>query len=216
MTNSPVLCPLCGQTEGISLFHKDREREYHRCPRCQLVFVPEEYFLSAKEEKEEYETHENSPESEGYRKFLSRLFTPLNSRLAPKQSGLDFGSGPGPTLSLMFEESGHTMSLYDPFYAPDRAVLSLRYDFVTATEVVEHFYNPARDFSLLWLLVRPGGWLGIMTSFLVDSEKFAHWHYKRDKTHVCFYSVETMDWIASEWNASVVHLENGVTLFQKI
>jgi len=51
----------------------------------------------------------NSPDDPRYRAFLSRLFIPLNERIAPESCGLDFGSGPGPTLSVMFEEQGHTM-----------------------------------------------------------------------------------------------------------
>ena len=45
-----------------------------------------------------------------YRKFLSRMFKPMMERIEPDSYGLDFGSGPGPTLNLMFEEEGHTVS----------------------------------------------------------------------------------------------------------
>jgi hypothetical protein len=32
---------------------------------------------------------------------------------------------------------------------------------------------------------------------VIDAQRFAHWHYKNDLTHVCFYSAETFDYIAS-------------------
>ena len=47
----------------------------------------------------------------------------------------------------MFEEMGHTVALYDYFYANDPFVLHHLYDFITATEVVEHLHNPARHSS---------------------------------------------------------------------
>ena len=54
-----------------------------------------------------------------YREFLSRLEHPPNvPKLPAAAEGLDFGSGPGPTLSVMLEEQGYRMSLYDPFFAP--------------------------------------------------------------------------------------------------
>ena len=38
----------------------------------------------------------------------------------------------------MLEESGHRVALYDVFYVPDTLALAASYDFITATEVVEH------------------------------------------------------------------------------
>jgi len=32
-------------------------------------------------------------------------------KIAPISLGLDFGSGPGPTLSLMLEEQGHRVAI---------------------------------------------------------------------------------------------------------
>ena len=81
-------------------------------------------FLSPKEEKSEYDLHENSSDDPGYRRFLARLFDPVSHQLAPNSYGLDFGSGPGPTLSVMFEEAGHSMEIYDPFFAPETIVFS--------------------------------------------------------------------------------------------
>jgi hypothetical protein len=91
----------------------------------------------------------------------------------------------------MLGEAGHRVSLYDPFYQPDRAALSARYAFITATEVVEHLHRPGQELELLWSLLEPGGWLGIMTKLVIDREAFRHWHYKNDPTHVCFFSRTT-------------------------
>ena len=123
-------CPLCAVVDAES-FHEDRHRRYFRCRNCRLVFVPPRYFLSLEAEKAEYDLHQNSPADPGYRRFLNRLFEPLHARLAENSRGLDFGAGPGPTLSVMFEEVGHEVALFDAFYAPDHTVFEHTYDFIT-------------------------------------------------------------------------------------
>jgi len=177
--------------------------------------VPPSQFLSPEAERAEYDKHRNSPDDAGYRQFLSRLFTPLNARLSPASHGLDFGSGPGPTLSVMFEESGHRMSLFDPFFAPDKQTLTVQYDFITASEVFEHLHDPATEIARLWSILKPGGWLGIMTKLALDRAAFSRWHYKSDPTHVCFFSEETMAWMAVQWQAELQQFGKDVLLFHK-
>ena len=194
------LCPLCGDTR-VSPYHRDRRRDYLTCATCELVFVPPDQHLPAAEEKAYYDLHDNSPDDPGYRRFLLRLFTPLARRLAPGARGLDFGSGPGPTLSGMFEAAGHAVALYDPHYAPDRSVLSHRYDFITLSEVAEHLARPGRELDRLWARLEPGGWLAIMTKRVRDRQAFATWHYIADPTHVAFFSEATFRWLAARWSA---------------
>lgn len=161
--------------------------------------------LSASDEKAVYIRHDNNPEDPGYRRFLSRLAQPLAERLSPGSTGLDFGCGPGPALARMMEESGMKMSAYDPYFCPDTAVLAQRYDFITCTEVIEHLYYPAAVFRQLDSLLLPGGYLGVMTCFQTDDDRFANWHYRRDPTHVVFYRQATLQWIASHhgWHLDV-------------
>jgi hypothetical protein len=116
------VCPLCLNNHHGAHFFQDDRRDYLQCQDCQLIFALPEYFLSADEEKARYDTHQNSPQDPRYRQFLNRLFLPIQQQLPPHSSGLDFGSGPGPTLSVMFEEVGHHMAIYDRFYADDPTV----------------------------------------------------------------------------------------------
>lgn len=211
-TADPV-CPLC-RISKASPFYQD-SREYFRCPVCSLVFVLPRQFLTPEEEKSVYDHHENSSDDPRYRRFLSRLFVPLSQRLVPDSFGLDFGSGPGATLSVMFEEAGHSMKIYDPFYAPDVKPLQLHYDFITASEVVEHLHHPRRELDRLWSCLKPNGSLGIMTKRVIDQEAFSRWHYKNDPTHVCFFSIETFRWLAEHWCATLTVPENDVVLFAK-
>ncbi len=206
-------CTLCGAESAF--FHEDSARRYFRCQCCQLVIVDPGTLPTRDEEHAHYALHQNDPSDLRYRRFLNRLFEPVNTRLAANSRGLDFGSGPGPALSLMFAEAGHIMQIYDPFYAPDQSVLQCRYDFVTASEVVEHFHQPALEFARLWALLETGGWLGIMTKRLSDPDSFRTWHYKLDPTHVSFFSLETFRWLADHLQADWTVAGNDVVLFQR-
>ncbi|MGD8234107.1 class I SAM-dependent methyltransferase [Vibrio sp. TRT 1302] len=207
-------CPLCQSLE-IEHYYADKRREYLRCQQCELVFVNPDHRLDAKEEKAHYDLHENDPADEGYRRFLSRVSDPILERIEPSSHGIDFGCGPGPTLSLMLQEQGHTMSLYDIYYHPDAEVLSKTYDFMTATEVIEHLYQPNQVWQQWLNLVKPGGWIGLMTKMVIDVEAFASWHYKNDPTHVVFFSRNTFRYLAERDQLELEFIGNDVILLRK-
>lgn len=208
------LCPLCGSKDVCS-FCEDKKRTYLKCSYCMLVFVPKRYWLSFEEEKAEYDLHQNNARDLGYRRFLSRLCTPLLEKLDSKQKGLDFGCGPGPALSVLFKNQGHLMDLYDPIYHNDLSVFSNHYDFICATEVVEHLREPHKDFTALFAMLNRSGWLGIMTKRVIDESAFRQWHYIRDRTHICFYCRDTFEYLAQRFNANASFVASDVILFQK-
>ena len=208
------MCPLC-LSEQVRNFSTIEDKRYRRCDVCQLTFLSSEHFLDEDAELARYQLHENSPDDPRYREFLSRLSAHLIPKLPPAAEGLDFGSGPGPTLSVMLEEQGFRMNLYDPFFAPRPNALERTYDFITCTETVEHFYQPGEEFRRLDGLLRSGGWLGVMTEMLEPDADFARWWYHREPTHVCFYMRETMVWIAERHRWKVEFPRKNVTLFQK-
>jgi len=207
-------CPLCFSAQS-ALFHRDPQRDFHRCKQCALVFVPTANHLSADDEKGYYDLHQNSPHDTGYRTFLERLYKPLLQQLKPASQGLDFGSGPGPTLSLMLEEAGHSVELYDPFYAPSQTVFTRQYDFITSTEVVEHLKAPDFELNRLWALLKPRGVLAIMTKRVIDQTAFARWHYKNDPTHIVFFSEQTFHWLGKRWQVEPVFYGADVVFFNK-
>jgi 2-polyprenyl-3-methyl-5-hydroxy-6-metoxy-1,4-benzoquinol methylase len=179
------------------------------------VFAEPDQWLDGEAEKAVYDLHENNPEDEGYRRFLSRVYQPLNERIPANSTGLDFGCGPGPTLSVMFEESGHQVALYDVYYYPDNTPLTQQYDFVTSTEVIEHLYQPAVVWQQWLSLLKPGGWLGLMTKMVKSREAFGTWHYRHDPTHVCFYSRETFIYLAKRDGLALEFIANDVILLRK-
>lgn len=207
-------CPLC-HSEPIRQLAVIDSKTYWRCDMCYLTFLSSESYLCPDDERARYLLHENSPEDCRYRQFLSRLTDRLIPKLQPGAKGLDFGSGPGPTLSVMLEEAGFIMDIYDPYFAPDTTPLERTYDFITCTETVEHFYYPAKEFHRFDRLLRRGGWLGVMTEMLESDGEFGDWWYHREPTHVCFYKQETMAWIATQYRWRVEYPRKNVTLFCK-
>lgn len=212
--NQESHCPLCASNR-VREFHRDRRRDYLRCDHCALVFVPPEFHLSAAAEKAEYDLHCNETGDPGYRAFLGRLAGPLAARLDVGARGLDFGCGPGPALAAMLAERGFSVKLYDIFYYPDKTVLEQHYDFICATEVVEHLSEPGAVLERLWGLLKPGAYLGVMTKLVRDREAFARWHYKNDPTHICFFSEQTWRWWARNNGAVLERFDADVMLLQR-
>lgn len=190
-------------------------RTFFECPGCGVVYVDKSTLPSPESELERYREHINDATDERYLQFLSRVATPLTARLKPHSRGLDFGCGPSTALADLLSRSGHPMAVYDPFFFPSEGVLWEPYDFVVCTEVIEHFHDPKKDFSRLKDLVKPGGWLGLMTAFRKPWNQFPPWHYHRDPTHVVFYSPATLEWIAKQWGWSLEIPESGVALLQR-
>ncbi|WXU00868.1 MAG: hypothetical protein Ctma_1603 [Catillopecten margaritatus gill symbiont] len=205
-------CPLCCSYDLLP-YYQNKNAEYLRCKHCALVFVPVKYHLSNADEKLRYDTHENTPENIGYCAFLSQVFNPVIKHIKQGDKGLDFGCGPGPTLSLMFEEQGYSMDLFDKFYADNPEVFNRQYDFITATEVVEHLNKPRFELNRLLKLLKKGGVLAIMTQMITDKTEFSTWYYKNDRTHICFFSEKTMHYLANQWGVKVKFFDDNVVLF---
>lgn len=189
------ICPLCKGTDN-QFYHEDKRRQYLQCQSCQLVFVDPSQRLTPEQEKAIYDQHENDPGDQGYRRFLSRIAEPMDERLGSNQQGLDFGCGPGPALAQMMRERGHNVDLYDLYYYPHPEVLQKQYEFVMATEVIEHLYQPDEVWQQWLSLLKPGAYLGLMTKLVKDVEAFSTWHYKNDQTHVLFFSRATFEYLA--------------------
>ncbi|MGE0096784.1 MAG: class I SAM-dependent methyltransferase [Hydrogenophaga sp.] len=197
-------CPVCEGPDG-HLFQTVDGLAYARCPCCEATFLLPPHLPTPEAERAEYELHRNTADDIGYRAFLSRLAAPLIKRLAPGSQGLDFGCGPGPVLADLLREAGHQVVLYDPFFHADPAALNAQYEFITCTEVVEHFHHPAAEFRRLNGLLKPGGTLAVMTRLQTDDARFAQWHYRRDPTHVVFYRQATFEHLARthQWTCEV-------------
>jgi SAM-dependent methyltransferase len=211
----PAACPLCGAAAAVRPLVRAHGRDFLECGGCRLIHVPAEQRPTEAEERAHYASHRNEVYDPRYRGFLDRLALPLAERLAPGAEGLDFGCGPGPALARMLEERGFAMEVFDPFFAPHPEALRRDYDFVTCTETAEHFHHPGREFQRLDRLLRPGGWLGVMTEMPPDRPDLKRWRYARDPTHVAFYRSDTMRWIGGRFGWRPHFPAPNVVLFHK-
>ncbi len=209
-----VACPIC-DTRQSNTFFTDDDRQYYRCPCCDLIFVPTEYHLSDIEEKSRYDSHNNDSSDYRYRNFLNQLLVPLVHNIPVNSYGLDFGSGPGPTLSLMLQERGYKVDLYDKFYAQDETVFQNHYDFVTATEVFEHLSQPMKELRRLVEIIKEGGILAIMTELTTPKLDFKSWYYKNDPSHICFFSNKTFAYLAHHLGLKIVDFSNRAIILKK-
>ena len=206
------LCPLC--SNNAKLYYKDREDiHYYECKNCHAIFEDENDRPDSDAEKSRYEIHKNDVEDKNYQKFVSPITSSILRDFTPDAKGLDFGAGTGPVISKVLRESGYTITEYDPYFHNFPERLQQRYDYISSSEVIEHFYNPHKEFQLLKNLLKPEGKLYLMTDIYHESVDFASWYYKNDPTHVFFYHEKTFEWIQKEFGFSDVAVQGRLITF---
>ncbi len=195
-------CTLCESTANLFFTDATNSNNYFRCPNCDLTFLDPAKYLNSTDELARYELHDNNVESDTYKSYLSPLADWVKSHAPAGASGLDYGCGDGPLLAQMLEAEGYQITLFDPYFYPDHKFVNNQYDFIIAVETAEHFYSPAVEFKKLRTLLKANGGIGIVTALLNDSIDFKSWHYRRDPTHVCFYSQKTFNYLKTVLNFS--------------
>ncbi len=209
-----MICPIC-LGSNILPFKTIDKKNYFKCNFCSGLFVDSKHHLSSEEEKERYSLHNNTLYDPDYRIFLSKLYNPLVAELKKGSKGLDFGCGPGPALAEMFKEAGFCMDLYDPIFFPQKPSTYKKYDFITCTEVVEHFYDPFNEFIKIDGMLAKKGIFAVMTNFYDESINFENWYYRKDPTHVVFYTIQTLQYIAEEMSWKFETPSKNVVFFKK-
>src|SRR5690554_2633028 len=202
-------CPICS-SKSKEIFDPSKG-SYFSCETCNFIYKNREEIISIEKEKHIYDQHHNSIDQEGYVNFLyGFLHNALFPFIKETKRGLDFGSGPTPVLAEILQQyHGCFIDIYDLFYAPIKVYLNKKYDFITSTEVLEHLLDPMSYFNMFYDLLNDNGVLAIMTLFHPnDDEKFLDWHYRRDWSHVSFYSIETMEYIAEQTGFEVIYTNN--------
>jgi len=192
-----MICTLCGSTPKP--FSEVKGRKFLSCPSCNGILLNPIFFLSPEEEKKRYELHQNDVNDKGYQNFVSPIVEAIHSNYKSNDIGLDFGSGSGPIVKSLLAKIGYTIATYDPFFDPNHDVLRTKYNYIVCCEVMEHFYNPLREFTLLTSLLKKGGTLYCKTGLYQPNIDFDSWWYKNDPTHVFFYTKETLQWIKDKF-----------------
>lgn len=204
------VCPLCSYE--ATLFYQNTDN-YFKCAECHSIFVDTQKRPDMKAEKERYELHNDNVEDKGYQNFVSPMTLAIMSGHFKQSRGLDFGAGIAPIISKVMQDAGYTIEQYDPFFHNFAELLQKKYEYVACCEVVEHFYNPHKEFGLLKSLLEEGAKLYIMTDLYDESIDFAKWYYKNDMTHVFFYTKESFEWIQREFGFKSLQIEKRLVIF---
>ena len=115
----------------------------------------------------------------------------------------------------MLKECGYSVDLYDKFYAKNDIVFENKYDFITASEVVEHLRQPLVELSRLMGLLKSNGVLAIMTQILTPQIDFNQWYYKNDPSHIGFFSEKALSFLAENWQSELYVISERVVVFKK-
>ena len=205
-------CILCNSNETTT-YYLNIKHNFLQCDTCSTVFRDPENRVTAAAEKTRYLTHKNDVNNPGYQLFVQPILQAVQNKYDVDTSGLDFGAGTGPVITKLLSEKGYQLTLYDPFFHPNKSVLEAKYDYIVCCEVIEHFYNPIQEFILLNKLLKPGGTLFCMTDLWNDTlENFAKWYYKNDETHVVFYNEKNLDWIKEKAGFTSLEIKDRLVL----
>ncbi|MCK9255104.1 MAG: class I SAM-dependent methyltransferase [Bacteroidales bacterium] len=209
-----MFCPLCNSSD-IKDFCNINSKLYNNCLNCDLIFLDKTYYLNQKDEKKRYAFHQNNIEDKGYVDFLNQLIFPLKNFLKPKIQGLDFACGPEPVLANLMEKYDLKCDFYDPYFFP-KLDKNKTYEFITATECFEHFFEAKKEIELINSLLKPKSYLGIMTEFVTNKINFKNWYYIKDPTHVCFYSLKTFEYLSEKFGFEILYTDKKrVIIFYK-
>jgi hypothetical protein len=195
-----MICKLCN-SQTVELFGNDTKREYYRCAECELVFVPEMYYLSYVDEKARYDLHENSVNNSGYVKYLNELVTIIKEQYHTRSSIIDFGSGKNAVLSALLRMEGFECSAFDPLYGYSIDFSIDKFDVVVMCEVIEHLRDLHKDLLSIRDILKKQTSIIIRTQLYPHKTEFLKWWYIQDQTHINFFSEKTV-----EYTAYLLHL----------
>ncbi|WP_109298761.1 class I SAM-dependent methyltransferase [Aquimarina sp. AU474] len=206
-------CSLCASE--VEEFSEIQARKYFNCTVCKGISLDPNNFLSAKDEKNRYQLHDNDINDSGYQKFALPIVNSVLEVFDPNHNGLDFGSGSGPVITSLLRKEGYKITTYDPFFDPNTNALKTTYDYIVCCEVIEHFFYPQKEFKLLYSLLKPNGVLYCKTNIYNSSINFKSWWYKNDPTHVFFYSNDALNWIAAKFGFKAIEIKSDLIIFEK-
>ncbi len=226
-------CGLCGSP--AVMLPPAQSGLFLHCRDCDLVFAPRSRHLPVDQQKARYLRHQNTIDQPGYVEMLNRSITLLQQYAGDVRRVLDYGCGPAPVLVELLERAGYDAIGYDPLFFPGTisgAIAAGRtagapaqghptppqtFDAVVSVETFEHFADPRRELQRIVSLLRPDGYLLIMTRFHSGPDSIIDSWYARDPTHVAFYSARTLKWISTRFPLAVLHHDDeSLALLQRI
>ena len=208
------ICTVC-KNNNIEFFLNVRGLDYWQCPFCKAIMLNPIQFISSNKEKKHYLKHNNEINDIRYRTFLYNLIEPLKDKISVNDIGLDYGCGYAPALADILIKEGFNIELYDPFFFKNENIFFRKFNFITCSEVVEHFLKPYEEFNTIDVLLARKSWFAVMTSFMTKDYLFKNWYYRRDPTHVVFYKKITFKVIANQRNWELTFPSKNLVFFHK-
>lgn len=209
-------CKICDNETDI-FDDPQLHKSYFACSKCLCIGLNPSHYLSLEKEQGQYSHHQNSLENQGYVQMFEDFLDYFWNDLPFNQNSLDFGSGPTPVLAELLSRRNVNVDCYDKFYQPLKCFENKAYDFITSTEVFEHLDDPISTLTLLGQHLRPKGLLAIMTLFHQnDQAHFLTWWYRRDPTHIIFYTPKTLEVLAEKCGFTVIKTDGKrIAVLQK-
>lgn len=210
-------CKIC-HAPTTAIVDKKKLLTYYRCNSCGFIHLDDSLMVDRDREKAQYDQHNNSLDNEGYvqmfESFIDHAIMPFHQTI---QKVLDFGSGPTPVFSTLLKQRGFEVDIYDLYYAPKKVYVDRYYDLITSTEVFEHLSKPLEALALLVKHLNPNGYIVLMTKFPPqEDEVFLNWWYRRDPTHISFFTPKSFEVMASKFGLKVLKtINDNVVILQK-
>lgn len=197
-------CTLC-EAE----LRKRIDQEYYECETCHALVKDSRFYPDPETEKNRYLEHQNDVDDIRYQKFTSPIWEYVLANFSKEDQGLDFGSGTGPVISKVLQDRNFKIKQYDPYFADHPHLLEKKYDYIVSCEVIEHFYNPLKEFTMLGAMLKAKGQLICMTLLFPPDQNFSTWVYRKDPTHVFIFQQQTIAYIAKSFGFDSYEIQNN-------
>jgi SAM-dependent methyltransferase len=216
-------CKLCQGATTLKFVHGllegQLEGRYFQCERCEMLQSDHLDSLGREPLEQIYSRGAEHDLGMAWRQWCisERLFQLARLRIARWRNGkpvraLDLGGGSGFCVSFMQHKLGWDAYGYDLFTRPAFAANRFLkdwdtvrdcgpFDLILATEVFEHFRDPARELAdISEVLEADRGLLFVTTERFDPALHQADWTYLVPHTgqHVCFYGDRTFDEITRQ------------------
>lgn len=211
-----INCKLCFGNSIDAIEDKQMQNTYYLCKNCDFIFSSN--LPTIEQEKNQYSHHNNSLKNIGYvemlEKFIDTAIIPYSNT---SKNVLDYGSGPEPVLSYLLKNRGFNVQIYDPIYAKDELFKYKKFSVIVSTEVFEHLHSPHETIKKLVEILKDNAILSFQTMFHPeDNKKFLNWWYRRDPTHVGFFSHKTVEKMQDIFKLTLLKFDDkNIAVFRK-
>ena len=210
-------CKIC-QSDTTVMTESKKNLSYYRCIVCGFIYLEDKFIVDKEREKEKYDLHNNSFSSTGYvEMFENFIIKALNPYLSEIKTALEFGCGSGPVLAELLRRKGIETDQYDLYFYPEKVYEGKEYELITSTEVFEHLKDPLKILKILVEHTAQNGYIVLMTKFPPDDDKsFLAWWYRRDVTHISFFTPKSFEIMAEKVGLKVLKtMDDNIVVFQK-